>query len=402
MDFPKLINRYALALCCVIAPLLLGYWAPNFAASYVFPKLTGAPFDYVFVEALQPSAPTPAASNVTDDQKKAFAEQQENFRKQQEQIQNAGRFADTYSGRYAYVAASGFLYLVSFAALLVAGAVIYRSGRFWLLGVCAIVFVVLAYGVARVDTAYEAGATTILKNLLNATDTDKAFGALTTARKQELKDFATGTAAENLIFANTLIALIPVGFLLAAFAVVAVRDDRSLETPPAELAAATPEEKAAILEEQAAMAATLEDMQASLVYRKTAITALLALSSMILFVAVVASKLLIDWPLKLVFLKQREVLKPIADALTTHLGATGSIGLLAAATPAVAAWMLDGDRHREAAIKLAKVKKEPPPPPPSELEFKAIPVITNVLIVVAPLLAGPIAELVKTLAGLVK
>ncbi len=112
-----------------------------------------------------------------------------------------------------------------------------------------------------------------------------------------------------------------------------------------------------------------------------------------------ASKALLEWPLKLLISEQRAVLEPLANAVTTHLGATGTMALFAVAIPALAAWRLDVARYRD----LVRPTDEPPTEPPKDgLELASVPMLNNFVLVLAPLMTTPIANLLTNVGALFK
>jgi hypothetical protein len=107
----------------------------------------------------------------------------------------------------------------------------------------------------------------------------------------------------------------------------------------------------------------------------------LGLGSAILVVAVVASEILVDWPPSLLARPQQLALKPIADAVSLLLGVIGTIALLAAFAPAIAAFTLDVRRYRVS----TPVRSGPAG---DELGFATVSSVTGLIVALGPLLAS--------------
>jgi hypothetical protein len=91
----------------------------------------------------------------------------------------------------------------------------------------------------------------------------------------------------------------------------------------------------------------------------------LGLGSTFLVVGVLAQKALMAWPLALIDKDQAAGLQPLADALTLQLGAQGTMGLIAAFGPAIAAWYLDVLALRRKTHSVGGVAKQKSPAQPS-------------------------------------
>ncbi len=156
-DLPAALKKYGLAICCVVAPLLLGYWAPNFVGEKLLPKLKSDSPPICFLFETPESPPNPiriyvrpttqrpslvvADGNAKPDAEKAkaLATAELNFQKA-----HTERVANALAGRYGYVAASGFFYLLSFIAFILAAAIIAFRAGWTFLGISAAIFLILA------------------------------------------------------------------------------------------------------------------------------------------------------------------------------------------------------------------------------------------------------------------
>lgn len=125
----------------------------------------------------------------------------------------------------------------------------------------------------------------------------------------------------------------------------------------------------------------------------------LVLGSAILVVVVLSSRAVFDWPLSLLVDADRKVLMPAADALVRKWGAIGSISLIGAFLPAITAWYLDRDAYRNAPDRV----KEPPAPKPDdgELEIAPMSTVTSIVVVLAPVIASPIFDALKSVLAAV-
>jgi hypothetical protein len=192
----------------------------------------------------------------------------------------------------------------------------------------------------------------------------------------------TGTAVTGLVRANTFVSLIGVGMILLALYTLSVRPPQS-------------------------------DLHlVALRRRLTAIRCALLLGSVILVLAVLASKTLLDWPLTLLVDEQRAALKPLADALTFELGGVGTIALIAAFAPAIVAWMLDVELFKAAQVssEQAQPRRESAEQPQSrsktdagadqpgsELVFAPVSMIASIVVVLAPVLTSPFVDGLKSM-----
>jgi hypothetical protein len=383
-------GKYGLAICCVIGPLVLGYAAPNFVADRLMPlKSESTPLQYLFPD----KEATPATTlGRAERQAKAFDEAANEKTKiesaraetlkpevasdpaklkaardtlvQLETTKMTGEasrisqqsklVAETLAGRYGYAAASGFLYLIALATLLFAGCIVFEGGGWKLLLAGLIGFSIAAWKLAVLPTAYANGGNLLLKHLLDKADESGVLDSLRMAQTDQ--NFQISAAIDWLVMVNTKVGLIAVGLALLAFAVLAVRVD----VP------------------QAGVDKVQAELEAAFRKRLTNLKVLIFLSSAILVVSTFASKVLLDWPLKLVSDGQMKALQPLAAALTTHLGVTGTIALFATVVPAAVSYSRD-------LSEFSGTK-----PPPAGLEFAPAPTIATLVAIIAPALTSPI------------
>lgn len=139
--------------------------------------------------------------------------------------------------------------------------------------------------------------------------------------------------------------------------------------------------------------ATLKDLKERLFIIRVG----LILGSAILVVVVLSSRAVFDWPLSLLAEPDRKALAPAADALVRKWGAIGSISLIAAFLPAISAWYLDRECYR--------TTPHPPPAPQetvTELEIAPLSTVTSIIVVLAPVVASPIFDALKSLLATVQ
>lgn len=125
----------------------------------------------------------------------------------------------------------------------------------------------------------------------------------------------------------------------------------------------------------------------------------MVLGSAILVVVVLSSRAVFDWPLSLLVKADHDALAPAADALVRKWGTIGSISLIAAFLPAITAWYLDRATYRSTAPPEEEKKT---PPDAGELEIAPWGTVTSVIAVLAPFIASPIFDALKSLSAAIK
>jgi hypothetical protein len=371
-----ILSRYGLAACCVLGPLLFATVFMTLAFNELVPKQLAFEESNKITFKYSPSEPK--AKSIAGPADKSAAAGGDKA----EAMPNRDMYlpARHYYGRSAYAVASGFLYLISAAVLLFSIITIVQR---W--GWTGVVLGLLFFGVIVLDIAYGIGIPRgrhlVVDQLLNKAD---EFDTL----KQMVGSMPTGDTVRRLVRINTIASLIPVGMILLALASLSVRPtDNKLD--PAELKS-----------------------------RLAGIQCAMMLASGILVVGVLANKTLVDWPLTLVAEPDAAALRPIADALTLQLGASGTIAMFAAFAPAMTAWSLDVARYRAIKAdptrsaaktepaKSGAIKSEPSKPaaaaetePDARLIFAPLSTIAAIFAALAPILASPFFDGLKAILG---
>jgi hypothetical protein len=260
--------------------------------------------------------------------------------------------ARDYAGHAAYAIASAFLAIIVLTTFIFSAALVFQSWR-WT--------GVIALGVAWYFSDVH-GRYLVVRDLLNQADSFAGLAPFVTSSHG--RALPTGQLMENLIFANTVLALIPIGMLLTALFLLTRRSQEPIETP-------------------------------ALIARRLLLRCLLWLASASFVMGVVCNKALVEWPLTLVKADQALALTPVANSLVLQFGALGTAAIFAAFLPAVAAWMLDANALRE------KIQSDgqPAAAQTDALEFATMPAITSVMAVIAPLLTSPVVDSFRSVLG---
>lgn len=266
--------------------------------------------------------------------------------------------ARDYAGRVAYAIASAFLVFVALATFVFSAALIFQSRKWPGVIVAVIIWMVVSWSVA-VKFSNVHGRYLVVRDLFNAADTFPGLAPFVTLSHG--RPLPTGQLMENLIFDNTVIALIPVGMLLTALALLTW-------SPPEPLT------------------------EAALIARRLLLRCLLWLASGSFVMGVMCNKALVEWPLTLIKAGEAVALTPIADSLVLQFGALGTGAILAAFAPAITAWMLDVHALRQSAQSGDGQRTD-------TLQFATSTTITSIVAVVAPLLASPVVDSVKSIVG---
>ena len=295
-----------------------------------------------------------------------------------------------YRGEARYAAASAFVYLASAAVLLFSLVIVYRrlDWKVWVAALLA--FVVLSYIIAF-HLEKPPGRQLIVDNLLNAAENFEKM------KVAGLTPPLTGDMISWLVSLNTIAALVPVGMLLVALAALSVRDPDAMPDP------------------------------ADLKLRRTCLRIALGLASALFVIGVLANKILVAWPLSLIIKAQRDALEPLAEAVTLELGAMGTIAIIAAFTPAIIAWWLDVEHYRRETADKAQAPRPPKHKarkeaaraaaaadtdethdplseqgPLDEFVFAPLSTISGIIAALAPLLASPVVDAIRSLLSLAK
>jgi hypothetical protein len=379
------VSRYGLALCCVVAPLLFALIAFNGVLFWLTPNIAGKiPIVYAALETKQipnngaklAPATTPDTASKGDSSKdgKATEETTPDPKLLLRALQ--------YRGEARYAAASAFIYLASAAVLLFSLMIVPRrlSWRLWLPALIA--FFVISCIVALYNPP---GRELIVEKPLNAAE---QFAEMSVP---EFTPPKTGDMVSRLVSINTIVALVPIGMFLLALAALSIRDPGAI--PDA------------------------DDLKLRRQYLRIG----LALGSALFVIGVLANKVLVAWPLSLISKPQEVALEPLAQAVTLQLGAMGTIAIIAAFGPAIMAWWLDVQRYRsaiadisqkpmavkdkagKAAVRAAVADSDDQGDelsdrgPLDEFVFAPLSTISGIIAALAPLLASPVVDAIRSL-----
>jgi len=320
----ELARRHLLAICCILGPILFAALGTEATTRWMLPEQIGnLRQSFVF---LPDAASNPAGGVGQPDVKLLFP-------------------ARDISGRIRYAAISALLCLVSVGAF-VFGAVVVahcHGPRALAIAFVLVLPAPIAFGFS--EPAFERARPLVVESILKAADLNGSYSPMA------VKDWSTPKTIIWLVRFNTVVALLGVGMLLMALYVTSIR--------------------------ACAAALTLQDLRK----RREIARWVLGLGSAILVVAVIASEILVDWPPSLLASSQQLALKPIADAINLLLGVIGTIALLAAFAPAIAAFTLDVRRYRV----YTPVRGGPAG---DELGFAPVSSVTGLIVAFAPLLAS--------------
>jgi hypothetical protein len=263
--------------------------------------------------------------------------------------------ANHIAGRVNVAYSYAFLALVSAVAFVFGSFVIvrYSNAAVWL-GV-VVMFSLVTWFIASIDAQGEDIRAIVADNILARADAD-----------QLLKFMPAAENLKSLIWLGLWIGYLSVSIILASLFFTSVRwvERSSLE---------------------------------GLKERMWFIRASLILGSAILVVVVFSSRAVFDWPLSLLQAPDQKALKPAADALVHKWGAIGSISLIGAFLPAIAAWYLDREAYRS--VPQPPRVKEEAQPDAGELEIAPLGLITSIVAALAPVIASPLFDAFKSLAA---
>jgi hypothetical protein len=375
------VYAYGLSSCCVVAPLLLGLVALDRTAAMLTHRAAGLELRYEFLS----TRDMPRAAGVAE--VKQIAEKNE-------QDLAVTFLAKDLRGRASYAVASALLYLAAAAAMGFGLWVVGRRNGARLAFGALLCSVFLGYIVASYHEALDLLGPLVGEHILAAAnkleppmnvlasgDADRSlfnqFVGILFPRVDQFRD----PAVTGLVRLDFMIGFSSVGMLLAAMASVSVRPEK----PP------THEE---------------------LLSRRAIMRIVLALGAALLVVAVLCSKIRVEWPTSLLSNSQQKATAPIGDAVNLMFGASCTMALIAALGPALAAFVLDRQAFRatladnrqavtaEATVQdRAPANAAPAPRFTDDLGFATLSSISTAIAVFSPLLASPVLEL---LASIVK
>jgi hypothetical protein len=396
----EILRRYGLAACCIVGPFLFGLGGAYYALHRLLPDPDPVAITLPYAAATPPeqsgsptktgadsnrppqaasapssalppmaaSAPIPATSPVPAPPNSDATTPDENNSQADLEFWTIGQH---YRGRITYAVATAFLFLVLSVTYLFAVIVVWsRLGWRRTISVL-VVFAAIDVYCARYSFVLS-GQTFIVEKLLNQADTFFPF-----VKPLQVGLAGTGTSADALVQLNNFFVFLPIGMGSVALFVLSIRPrDEALELGPLQT-------------------------------RLTLLRVLLGLASTCLVIDVLAQKALMEWPLGLILQKQADGLRFIADALTLQIGAQGTMALIAGFGPAIVAWSLDASALRRkmaqgGTVVLPKQSADPPPsggstPLADSLAFAPLSAIISFLAVLAPLLASPLVDAVKSI-----
>lgn len=351
-----ILRRYGLAVCCIAGPFLFGLGGTYYAVHRLLPDPDPPAIALPYAAATSSAQSSGPSGNGAGPDLEFWT------------------IGQHYRGRITYAAASAFLFLISSAAYIFAVIVVWPR-----LGWRRTILVLITF--AGID-AYCArhsfvlsGQTFIVEKLLNQADTFFPF-----VKPLQIDGAGTGTSAGTLMQLNTLILFWPIGMMSVALFVLSIRSHvEALEL-------------------------------GSLQTRLSLLRVALGLASTCLVVDVIAQKALMEWPLSLILQKQADGLRLIADALTLQVGAQGTMALIAGFGPAIVAWSLDAaalQRKMAQGDRVGSAKQSTDPPSggstslADSLAFAPLSAIISFLAVLAPLLASPFVDALKSVFSMV-
>ena len=418
-QLPDWARRYGLALCCVVAPLVLALASFNGVLNWLTPDIAQKIDIHYVLNTPKPDAnkattqksDAPPAARGADASPAVKAGSNAASENGTAQLKSSAAAtvpptqaaataeaapdpaltlrALQYGGEARYATASAFIYLASAAVLLFSLVIVYQRLKWKCLLSSLTVFVILGYAIAFISPKPR-GRELVVENLLNAVEASPIM------RVNHFTAPKTGDMVSLLVSINTIAALVPVGMLLMALAALSIRDignggDAQPKPDP-------------------------DDLR----LRRNCLRIALGLGSALFVIGVLADKTLVDWPLSLVIESQKAALQPIADSVTLQLGTMGTIAIIAAFAPAIVAWWLDVQNYRASVtIKkkdgdVAPVGSESAPSTQTALEtpndngqsdaqqandefvFAPISTISGIIAALAPLLASPFIDTLKS------
>ncbi|MGH6835515.1 MAG: hypothetical protein ACREC9_08200 [Methylocella sp.] len=372
------VYAYGLSLCCVVAPILLGFVALDQTASMLMHRAAGLELRYEFLSATDLFGSSTATVKQIDE--KNVRDLPVTF------------LAKDLRGRALFAVASALLYLTSAAAIGFGLGVVGRRNGAWIAFGALLCSVFLGFVVAATPPASDlllrplvvehilvaANKLAPPMNVLASGDADRSLFSQFVGGLFRVDQFGD-LAVTSLVRLDSMIALSAVAMLVAGTANVSVRPKK----PP-----------------------TREELLSRLVIMRI----VLALGAAVLVVAVLYSKILIEWPTSLLSNSQQKAIAPIGEAVILMYGAFGTIALIAGLGPALVAFVLDrqafratlaDNRQAESAEATAQDRVSANAAPAQrfadDLGFAPLPSISAAIAVFSPLLASPVLELVASI-----
>jgi len=269
-------------------------------------------------------------------------------------------YARHIAGRFNFAVTNGFMYLLSLASFAFGLWVCYRRGgrrfTFHTAVLSCAASAAIAWGVYHRRHARPL----VIDNILNLADQNVELKALVAGR-------STADIVNTIMAVNTFLALTAIGFVMGAICLVSVRP------APADLTPSDLKERARV------------------------IRVALMLVSAILVLYVILSRMLLQWPLSLLVEEQALALQKISTAVITYWSVAATIGLLAIFTPAIVSYQLDVDVYRAKPAGQAQTASEDKAG--DGLDFAPRTIVSAAIALLAPLLASPIADALKSIIG---
>jgi hypothetical protein len=331
---------YGLAIACIILPLA----PPNLASSLLMPeRVENTKFSYILLSSISGHE-----TRVGDDNARSAD------RAVDGRIRLDPLFTRHLADRNPLALVSKYSYVVDAVILIFAALVIVK--RF---GWIAYLAGIIVYGAAGYWIVYQSDWIQTLfrfgSPLFGVFDSvDATLSNL--APKDGTRQFVTW-----LIMTNLWLASVPVGMLCLSLCAASIRPaDESLDLDG------------------------LRD-------RRLVIRWALALAAILFVLSIIGMKVSVDWPLDLLERSQAEALKPIANGLVLYAGANNTLIMIVMFAPALIAYLLDVRRYQAlrsgAADQTAKVD--------DGLSFTTASAVVGAITMIAPLLTGPLMDLVK-------
>lgn len=341
------LSKHGLAIACVVAPLVFGLWGSylTVAAMMHAGHVETVKLDYRFRDQLLPSAAPASQSAPVSAEREAEKIAAERATARMDLV------ARHYSGIVNLALASCMIYFVALVSV-VAGA-FYLSRHFRRSVVVLIVFTcfAVAAGQSVLLTESQHRRLLVTGNILRLAETHDA-----------LKDLPMLGPVNTLIAVDIFIGIAGVLMLFASVYVATIRSDRP-DLP-------------------------------GLKERLFVMRAAMVLGSALLVAMVLFVRGLGDWPLSLLTEAQKVALSPAADALVRVWGSAATIALIGLVVPAVISWHLDRAVYRHG-------QGESGAPVADGLEIAPLSTASGLLTVLAPLVASPLLDVVKSTLSVV-
>jgi hypothetical protein len=334
----RFFHHHGLAVACVIAPLLFGLWGNYLVVAWFLDagQVASIKIDYRLRD--QPDA-RPASSSETPP--KAAPDPA---------VARIDLVARHFSGIVNFALTTSVLWFIAAGAFATSFVFVSRYAGWRVAALVAVICVAVSV-VQAVLIVHSEHRRVLVMTILRLAEAHVA-----------LKDLPMVDRVRDAIAINVVVGISAVFMLLGTFYVAAIRRSGG---------------------------AGLEDLKDRLV----AIRIALVLTSALLVIEVLFSRALGDWPLSLLVDDQKSALTPAANALAQIWGTTGTIAAIGVAAPALVSWHLDRAAYRRCH------QGEGAETPKDGLEIAPLSTATSLLAVIAPVVASPVLDIVKSLLG---